>query len=115
MKPTTGKSIFASSPQGEPADKKGKYMNKVPESIAKELAALLAKPEEEINFSDIPATTEDDWKGAVRGKFYRPVKQQLTVRIDADVLEWLKSQGKGYQSRLNEILRVAMQKSKQAT
>jgi uncharacterized protein (DUF4415 family) len=83
-------------------------MSKVPESLRKELAALAAKPESEIDFSDLPATTEQDWHGAVRGKFYRPIKQQLTVRIDADVLEWLKSQGKGYQSRLNDILRAAM-------
>ena len=83
-------------------------MNKVPESIRKELAALAAKPENEIDFSDIPPITEQDWTGAVRGKFYRPIKQQLTVRIDADVVEWLKSQGKGYQSRLNDILRAAM-------
>lgn len=83
-------------------------MSKVPESIRKELAALASKQESEIDFSDLPATTEQDWRGAVRGKFYRPIKQQLTVRIDADVLEWLKSQGKGYQSRLNEILRAAM-------
>jgi uncharacterized protein (DUF4415 family) len=83
-------------------------MNKVPESIRKELAALAAKPESEIDFSDLPATSEQDWHGAVRGKFYRPIKQQLTVRIDADVLEWLKSQGRGYQSRLNDILRTAM-------
>lgn len=83
-------------------------MNKLPESIRKELAALAAKPESEIDFSDLPATTEQDWRGAVRGKFYRPIKRQLTVRIDADVLEWLKSQGKGYQSRLNDILRTAM-------
>lgn len=86
-------------------------MNKVPESIRKELAALAAKPENEIDFSDIPATTGQDWQGAERGKFYRPIKQQLTVRIDADVLEWLKSQGKGYQSRLNDILRSAMLKN----
>ena len=83
-------------------------MNKVPEAIRKELAALAAKPESEIDFSDVPATTEQDWQGARRGQFYRPVKKQLTVRIDADVLEWLKSQGKGYQRRLNAILRSAM-------
>ena len=83
-------------------------MKKMPESIRKELAALAAKPESDIDFSDLPATTEQDWRSAVRGKFYRPIKQQLTVRIDADVLEWLKSQGKGYQSRMNEILRAAM-------
>lgn len=83
-------------------------MNKVPEAIRKELAALAAKPDSEIDVTDIPATTRQDWSGAERGKFYRPVKQQLTVRVDADVLEWLKSQGKGYQSRLNDILRAAM-------
>lgn len=83
-------------------------MNKVPDAVRKELMALAAKPEREIDFSDIPATTEDDWKGAERGKFYRPVKRQLTVRIDADVVEWLKSEGQGYQTRMNAILRRKM-------
>jgi len=57
-------------------------MNKIPESIRKELAALAAKPENEIDFSDLSATTEQNWQGAVRGKFYHPIKQQLTARID---------------------------------
>ena len=83
-------------------------MNKVPESIRKELAALAARPESDIDVSDVPATHEADWRGAFRGKFYWPIKQQLTVRVDADVLEWLKSQGRGYQSRLNDILRAAV-------
>jgi uncharacterized protein (DUF4415 family) len=83
-------------------------MNKVPDSVRKKLAALAAKPEGEIDFSDLPPTQRKDWQGAERGKFYRPIKQQLTVRVDADVLEWLKSQGSGYQSRLNDILRNAM-------
>lgn len=83
-------------------------MNKVPEAVRKELAALAAKAENEIDLTDVPATSAKDWKGAARGQFYRPLKQQLTVRIDADVLAWLKAQGKGYQSRLNEILRAAM-------
>ena len=83
-------------------------MKKVPDAVRKELARLAAKPETEIDLSDLPATSKKDWPGAIRGQFYRPVKQQLTVRIDADVLAWLKSQGKGYQSRLNEILRSAM-------
>jgi uncharacterized protein (DUF4415 family) len=48
------------------------------------------------------------WNKAHSGKFYRPIKQQLTVRVDADVLEGFKSQGSGYQSRLNDILRSAM-------
>ena len=88
-------------------------MNKVPEEIRKELAALAARAESDIDFSDLPATQAHDWSGAVRGQFYRPLKQQLTVRIDADVVEWLKGQGKGYQSRLNTILRSAMLKTGQ--
>lgn len=83
-------------------------MSKVPDAVRKELMALAAKPEGEIDFSDIPATTEDDWKGAERGKFYRPIKRQLTVRIDADIVEWLKSEGQGYQTRMNAILRREM-------
>ncbi len=73
-----------------------------------ELNALKAMPDNEIDSTDIPPTQEQDWLGTERAKFYRPVKQQLTIRVDADVLAWLKSQSKGYQSRLNEILRSAM-------
>ena len=86
-------------------------MSKVSESVRKELSALAVMPETAIDLSDIPATSAKDWKGAVRGHFYRPIKQQLTVRIDADVLHWLKRQGTGYQSRLNAILRAAMLKT----
>jgi uncharacterized protein (DUF4415 family) len=83
-------------------------MRKVPKSIRRELMALANRPDSEIDYSDIPPSTREDWAGAVRGKFYRPVKRQLTVRIDADVVAWLKSYGKGYQSRLNAILRSVM-------
>ena len=72
------------------------------------LRALGAKPDSEIDFSDIPQMTDEQWKNAERGKFYRPVKQQITARVDADVLAWLKGQGKGYQSRINAILRREM-------
>jgi uncharacterized protein (DUF4415 family) len=47
-------------------------------------------------------------KHARRGHFYRPRKRQITARVDADVLDWLKAQGKGYQSRINAILRREM-------
>lgn len=83
-------------------------MNKVPKALRAEVAKLLAKPESEISFADIPKTQATDWAGAQRGRFYRPIKKQLTVRIDADVVEWLKADGVGYQSRLNQILRDAM-------
>jgi uncharacterized protein (DUF4415 family) len=83
----------------------------LPELTAEDIAsleALAARPDSEIDFSDIPELTEEQWKTAVRGNFYRPVKQQVTARVDADVLAWLKSQGKGYQSRINAILRREM-------
>ena len=73
-----------------------------------ELAALSARPDREIDFSEIPSLTEDFWKNAVRGKYYKPTKTSTTVRIDSDVLAWLRAQGKGYQSRINAILRREM-------
>jgi uncharacterized protein (DUF4415 family) len=73
-----------------------------------ELKALAAMPDSEIDYSDIAPLTEEFWKNAVRGRFYRPIKTPTTVRLDADVLAWLKSQGKGYQTRINAILRDAM-------
>ncbi len=72
------------------------------------LKALRTRPDSKIDFSDAPEWTDEQWKKAERGHFYRPVKQQITARVDADVLEWLKSQGKGYQSRINAILRREM-------
>jgi uncharacterized protein (DUF4415 family) len=108
-----GSSKFGSSRRVVPLNWKGKFMNKVPEVVRKELAALATRSDDDIDFSDLPATQAQDWSGAVRGKFYRPLKQQLTVRIDADVVDWLKGQGKGYQSRLNTILRSAMLKTAQ--
>jgi uncharacterized protein (DUF4415 family) len=76
-----------------------------------DLAALAARPDSEIDFSDIPPLTEDFWKNAVRGKYYKPTKTSTTVRIDSDVLAWLRAQGKGYQSRINAILRRKMLES----
>ena len=72
------------------------------------LRALGARPDSEIDFSDIPEMTDEQWKNAERGHFYRPVKRQITARVDANVLAWLKGQGKGYQSRINAILRREM-------
>jgi uncharacterized protein (DUF4415 family) len=76
-----------------------------------ELAALAARPDSEIDFSHIPPLTEEFWKNAVRGQFYKPIKTSTTVRIDSDVLAWLRAQGKGYQSRINAILRRKMLES----
>ena len=73
-----------------------------------ELAALTAMPDKQIDTSDIAPLTEDFWKNATRNPFYRPIKQATTVRIDADVLQSPKSDDKGYQTRINTILRDAM-------
>jgi uncharacterized protein (DUF4415 family) len=73
-----------------------------------ELKALRAMPDSEIDYSDIPPLQEGFWKEAVRNPFYRPTKTSTTVRIDSDVLHWLRSHGKGYQSRINAILRREM-------
>ena len=70
-----------------------------------ELKALKGRP---IDLSDAPELPEEAWKNTVRGKFYRPVKQAVSLRLDADVLAWLKSKGQGHISRVNEILRNAM-------
>lgn len=77
-----------------------------------EILKLQSLSDEEIDCSDAPEL--DNWNQAVVGKFYRPVKQTITIRLDSDVVSWLKSGGKGYQSRANAILRQVMsQKDKQ--
>ena len=71
-----------------------------------ELSALEALPDDQIDTSDIPEIP--DWSDARRGLFYRPVKQQITLRLDADVVNWFKGQtpnGRGYQTKINRALR----------
>jgi uncharacterized protein (DUF4415 family) len=82
--------------------------HRITEKDKRELRKLAALPDSEIDYSDIPPLTEKFWKNAIRNPWYRPRKQQVTLRIDADVLAWLRHQGKGYQSRLNSLLRSAM-------
>jgi len=72
------------------------------------LKKLAQRPDSEIDLSAIPELTEKFWRNAVRNPFYRPVKKQLTLRLDADVIAWLRRQGKGYQTRANALLRAAM-------
>jgi len=80
--------------------------------VAKELAALARMPDDKIDLTDAPEVRE--WRGAVVGKFYRPIKKPVTIRVDADVLAWLKRQGRGYQTRINKLLREAMEGRRQA-
>ena len=76
-----------------------------------ELKALAERPDSGIDYSDIPPLDEAFLARAVPNPFFKPVKTHASVRIDSDVLAWLKSQGKGYQTRLNAILREAMLRS----
>ena len=74
----------------------------------RELAAIAALADDQIDTSDIPELPPAAWKNAVRGRFYRPIKQSVSLRLDADVVAWLKKPGKGYQTRANHILRERM-------
>ena len=76
----------------------------------RELEALAKRPDSEIDFSDAPPLPESAWKNAVRGGLYRPVKHAVSLRLDADVLAWLKKDGEGYQTRANQMLREQMLK-----
>jgi len=89
---------------------KNKSTGRTSASIKREIEALKKMPDSEADFSDIPAQNPNDpkWGNAVVGKFYRPIKKPIALRLDADVIAWLKSQGAGYQSRINEILRREM-------
>jgi len=78
-------------------------MSKASKKQSDELRRLAARRDEDIDDSDIPEIT--DFSEAVRGRFYRPVKQQITLRIDADLVAWFKAHGDKYQTRINEALR----------
>jgi uncharacterized protein (DUF4415 family) len=81
-------------------------MTRLTRTQAKEIRTLQRMKDEDIDFTDIPLTT--DWSKAGVGTMYRPIKKSLTIRVDADVLAWLRGQGKGYQTRINALLRNAM-------
>ena len=82
-------------------------MKKAVKNKAKGISALKRMRDRDINLTDIPEIR--DWSKAVVGRFYRPIKESLTIRVDADVLAWLRSKGKGYHTRINTILREAME------
>ena len=78
-----------------------------PASLAR-ITAAAALPDDQINVSDPDAPETLDWIGAVRGRFYKPVKKLKSLRIDADVLAYFESLGPGYQTRINSVLRESM-------
>ena len=80
-------------------------MNK--KSIKSDLPRIDRMRDADIDYSDIPPLDRTFLKKATTP--WPPAKRQLTIRLDADVLDWLKGQGRGYQTRINRILRVVME------
>jgi uncharacterized protein (DUF4415 family) len=87
-------------------------MKKLTKDQKKQIAAVAAKKDADIDFSDMPEVL--DWSSAEIGKFYRPAKTPVTMRLDEDVLDWLKGYGPGYQTKANMLLRHAMAHAKAA-
>jgi uncharacterized protein (DUF4415 family) len=78
--------------------------------ISDETRALYEQRDKSLDNADPenPVLPPDRWEGAIIGKYYRPIKTAVSVRVDNDVLDWLKSKGEGHLSRINEILRERM-------
>ena len=87
-------------------------MNKLSAEKRKELRKLAAKPDRDIDLSDIPEIRKLP-SDAMIGRFYRPKKTTVTIRLDADLVAWLKATGAGYQTRINSYLRELMHQSRQ--
>lgn len=81
-------------------------MRKFAQEQERDIRTIAAKRDEEIDFSDAPPVL--DWSGAEIGKFYRPRKKPVTMRLDSDIIAWLKADGPGYQTKANWLLRHAM-------
>jgi uncharacterized protein (DUF4415 family) len=84
-------------------------MKKLNKKQKKQIAIIAAKKDADIDLTDMPEVL--DWSKAEIGKFYRPTKKPVTIRLDTDVITWLKSYGRGYQTKTNMLLRHAMRSS----
>ncbi len=100
------KKSSVSFPLALPSRMKGEPMRKLTKEQNRDIRAIAAKRDEDIDFSDMPPVP--DWSRAEVGKFYRPKKKPVTMRLDCDVIAWLKADGRGYQTKANWLLRSAM-------
>ena len=85
---------------------------KLPSDVQAQIEALEALPDDQIDTTDAPEIL--DWSDARRGVFYRPVKRQITLRLDADIIAWFKANavdGRGYQTDINGALREHVQRT----
>ena len=81
-------------------------MKKLTKVQKRDIRAVAGKRDQDVDFTDAPPVL--DWRGAEIGKFYRPQKKPVTMRLDSDVIAWLKADGRGYQTKANWLLRSAM-------
>jgi uncharacterized protein (DUF4415 family) len=81
-------------------------MRELTKEPKRDIQAIAAKRDREIAFSDAPQVL--DWSAAEIDKFYRPAKKSVTIRIDSDVIAWLKSDAEAIQTKANWLLRHAM-------
>ena len=89
-----------------------KDMTELPADIQAQIRALEALSDNQVDTTDAPEIL--DWSDARRGVFHRPVKQQITLRLDADIIAWFKARardGRGYQTDINEALREHVKKT----
>ena len=89
-----------------------KESNRLENNRRTELSALEELPDDRIDTADVPELL--DWSDARRGVFYKPVKQQITLRLDADIVTWFKMHaagGRGYQTDINRALREHVYRS----
>ena len=75
---------------------------------------LRAIRDEDIDLRDIPEATEEFWKNA-RLMLPEGPKEHLSLRLDADIVEWFKAQGRGYQTRINAVLRFYVEAQAKGT
>ena len=87
-------------------------MKRLTKAQRRDIRTIAAQKDEDIDFSDAPLAL--DWSAAEIGKFHRPTKQPVTMRLDSDVVAWLKKDGRGYQTKANWLLRQAMNHMKKS-
>ena len=88
-------------------------MNKITKQQQDQINFLTNLTDDEIDTSDIPEII--DWTGTEKGKFYHPLKKQVTLRLDADMLQWFREQGGKYQPHINQALREYMEAHREAS
>ena len=92
-----------------------KDITELPSDVQAQIWALEALPDDQIDTTDAPEIL--DWSDARRGVFYRPVKRQITLRLDADIIAWFRARargGRGYQTDINRTLREHVERTARA-